>query len=88
MTKPPHYRGTYHVRARHVRQAAIADPSTRCWRCGKTLGEIHQSNPRATWTAGHLVDGEPTSPLAPECSPCNYSAGGRLSHARKSPLSW
>lgn len=88
MPKPPHYRGSYHVRARHVREAAYANPTTRCWRCGKTLGEIHKTHPGATWQAGHLVDGQVNGPLAPECSPCNTSAGGRLRHRRRTGLAW
>ena len=72
--KPAHYRGTYHVASRKVREAAYADPSTRCWRCGKLL---HEHGPRARWTAGHLIDGDPTSPLAAEASTCNYSAGAK-----------
>ena len=85
--KPPHYRGTYHVQARHVRQAAYANPATRCWRCGATLAEIQTIHPQAKWTAGHLIDTTPNSPLAPECSPCNYSNGARLRH-RQTPLAW
>ena len=77
--KPAHYRGSYHVRARNIRAAANANPNTRCWRCGRTLAQHpphHNGNP-AKWTAGHLRDGDPTSPLAPEASTCNYSAGAQ-----------
>lgn len=77
MGKPVHYQGSYHVRARHVRQAAQANPLTQCWRCGKTLAEHgpHKNGKPAAWTAGHLRDGDPTSALAPEASTCNYKAG-------------
>lgn len=85
MGKPAHYRGTFHVRSRQVREAAAADPLTRCWRCGLTLHEHkpHKTGRPATWTAGHLRDGDPTSPLLPEASTCNKSAGTRLSNERR-----
>lgn len=78
--KKAHYRGRYHVLSRVVRERARADPRTRCWRCGKTLGEhgAHRNGRRAFWTAGHVIDGDPNSPLLPEASTCNLSAGGRL----------
>ena len=68
---PAHYRGSYHVRARRVREAANADPETRCWRCGE---QAREDDP---WQAGHLRDGDPTSPLAAEHRSCNASAGAR-----------
>ena len=79
MPKPAHYRGNYHVRSRQIRDAAYADPTTRCWRCHRTLPECrpHRNGKPARWTAGHLIDSDPTSPLLPECSPCNKSAGAR-----------
>ena len=82
MTKPAHYRGRYHVQARRVRQTAYANPHTQCWRCGKTLQQIQQKHPQATWTAGHLVDGQAGGTLLPECSKCNYGAGARLKAQR------
>ena len=90
--KPAHYRGSYHVQARRVREAAYADPTTRCWRCRLTLPECkpHRNGKPARWTAGHLIDSDPTSPLLPECSPCNKSAGAtygnRLRGARRAAL--
>ena len=83
--KPAHYRGRYHVQSAKLRQAAYANPSTTCWRCGRTLTEVRAKNPRAKWTAGHLIDGQPDGPLAPECSPCNFRAGQALAaqHRRK-----
>lgn len=89
MGKPAHYRGTYHVAAQRVRATAYADPTTRCWRCGRTLDQHapHKTGRPATWTAGHIIDSDPTSPLAPEASTCNKSAGAtygnRLRRARK-----
>lgn len=72
-----HYRGTYGRRAREVRRRANADPSTRCWRCGRTLDqhEPHHDGRPPHWQAGHLIDADPSSPLAPEASTCNTSAG-------------
>lgn len=60
-----------------LREAANADPSTACWRCGKTLAQHgpHRNGRPAYWTAGHLRDGDPSSPLAPEASTCNFRAG-------------
>ena len=68
----PHHKGTYLVRARALREAANADPSTRCWRCGGL------ARPNDPWTAGHVVDGDAASQLLPEHASCNYRAG-RLS---------
>ena len=87
--KPAHYRGSYHVSAARVRAAAYADPATRCWRCGLTLDRCkpHRNGKPARWTAGHVIDSDPNSPLLPECSPCNKSAGAsygnRLRDARR-----
>lgn len=92
--KPAHYRGSYLVRARHVRQAAYADPSTPCGRCGLTLSEHppHHNGKPARWQAGHVNDGEAGGRLRPEASTCNLSAGGVLGNdiklGRKSDLSW
>ncbi|GGL27594.1 hypothetical protein H9L10_03595 [Phycicoccus endophyticus] len=87
MTKPKaaHHRGNFHVRARHIRDTANADPTTTCWRCGHTLAEHppHKNGKPATWTAGHIIDGDPTSPLAPEASTCNYSAGATTGNQRR-----
>jgi hypothetical protein len=85
--KGPHHRGSYARRARLVRQAAYADPTTKCWRCGRTLAEHppHRTGTQARWTAGHVRDGDVTSPLAPEVSRCNYSAGATLGNTGRSP---
>lgn len=86
--KPAHYRGSYHVRSRQVRQAAYADPATRCWRCGQRLHECgprhdgrHRNGTAAWWEAGHLNPGDPSSPLRAECSPCNRSEGAKRGNA-------
>lgn len=80
-----HHSGSYGVRARAVRDAANADPSTRCWRCGKTLAEARRMWPdrNVTWHAGHTVDGNSAFPLAPEHSVCNTSAGGVIGSKRR-----
>jgi hypothetical protein len=76
-----HYAGDYARRAAAIRAAANADPLTRCWRCGRTLAEVRDAKPAATWDAGHLIDSDPASPLAAECSPCNRGAGARMGNA-------
>lgn len=86
--KQAHHRGTYHRRSRLVVAAARADLSTRCWRCNRTMAEIRKVKPRAIWTAGHLVDGQIEGELRPECSPCNFGAGGRLRHHKPHPWDW
>ena len=75
--KPPHHAGGYHVQARQVRDAANANPDTRCWRCGLTLAEHrpHRNGKPATWTAGHVIDGQVGGVLLPEASTCNAKAG-------------
>ena len=78
--RDPHYRGNYDARSRALTAAAKANPNTRCWRCQLTLAEHtpHHSGRPAYWTAGHVRDGDPLSPLLPEASTCNYSAGAQL----------
>ena len=71
-----HYRGTYGRRARWVREMANANPQTRCWRCGQPAIE---GDP---WQAGHIRDGDPSSPLAPEHTSCNARAGNNLKEPR------
>ena len=85
MTKPAHHAGTYRVRADATRTKANNNPATTCWRCGRTLA---QHPPTKTgkppqWTAGHIRDSDPTSPLKPEATTCNYSAGGVLGNQRQ-----
>lgn len=79
MSKKPWHAGSYHVTSRRIREQAAADPLTQCWRCGRTLDQHppHKTGKPARWTAGHVVDSDPTSPLLPEASTCNKSAGAR-----------
>lgn len=91
--KAAHHRGTYHVRSRAVVAAAKADPNTRCWRCGRTLAEhppTKTGNP-PKWSAGHVHDGVPDSPLLPEVLSCNARAGaiiGNRSPKRRKGAAW
>lgn len=79
MGRPAHYRGTYQAEAKRIRALANADPTTRCWRCARTLAEHpnHHNGKPPTWTAGHVNDAQVGGPLAPEASTCNYSHGHR-----------
>lgn len=85
MTKGPHHSGDYQRRAAAVRAAANRDPATVCWRCRLTLAqhEPHPNGKPATWTAGHVIDSDPSSPLMPEASTCNYSAGASAGNTRR-----
>jgi hypothetical protein len=74
-----HRRGSYQRDAARVRALAYSDPSTRCRRCGLTLAD----KPGDTWDAGHIHDGVPGSPLAPEHSSCNRSAGATEGNRRR-----
>lgn len=89
--KGAHHRGTYHVASAKIRAAAYADPTTVCWRCGLTLEEKRRTKPRDRWTAGHVLDGVPDSPLLPEHASCNYSHGaviGNRSPLRRKGAAW
>jgi len=75
----PHHRGPgYTRRARNVRLSAYADPTTRCWRCGRTRAEHGQP-----WQAGHLIDGQIGGELRAECRECNARAGRELGMRRR-----
>lgn len=84
--KPPHYQGTYQRRARALVTAANHNPNTKCWRCHRTLDQHpnHKTGRPPHWTAGHTRDTDPTAPLAPEASTCNYTAGAHTGNARRS----
>lgn len=82
-TKAPHHRGSYHRDSAKIRAAAYADPTTTCWRCGLTLEQKRKQKPRDKWTAGHVLDGVPGSPLLPEHASCNYSAGAAMGNKRR-----
>ena len=83
MTKPAHYRGSFHVQSRRIRQAAYADPLTRCWRCGLMRHQwpTHKNGKPAWWEAGHIVAGNPAAGLRAECSICNRSHGAKHGNA-------
>ena len=72
-----HYRNDYDRRAKTVRRYANANPDARCWRCGQP------ARPGDPWQAGHLIDGDPASPLAPEHRSCNAGAGATLLDNRR-----
>lgn len=84
MSNPALRSGSYRRRAVAVVAAAYADPSSRCWRCGRTLGEEQAREPgrAVSWQAGHVVDSDPWSPLAAEHSTCNARAGQVLGQRR------
>jgi hypothetical protein len=83
--KAAHHRGTHQARAKRITDAAYRNPHQTCWRCGLTLTEIQARYPRRRvhWTGGHLIDGLEDGPMAPECSPCNYTDGQRLAQLRR-----
>jgi len=82
--KPPHHKGRFRIESARVRAAAYANPDTRCWRCNNRLEDCrpHRNGKPAHWTAGHLIDGDINSPLLPECSSCNATAGAQLANQR------
>jgi hypothetical protein len=79
-----HIHWTADYRRRRRLLLATVTPDSRCRRCGKTIDQHkpHGNGRPAYWQAGHLVDGDPNSPLALEASTCNLAAGGRLGAAR------
>ncbi len=81
--KPPHRRGTYQADSKAVRDQANADPNTRCWRCGRTIAEVRETNPKAQWDAGHVIDGQIGGPLKAECSPCNRGRGAAMGNRKR-----
>ena len=85
----PLYLGSYKARADRLKADAYANPNTACWRCGRTLAqhEAHKNGKPPRWTAGHVRDGDPTSPLAAEASTCNYRAGAVLLQQMREPRS-
>lgn len=64
-----HYHGGYQQAAAHLREQAAADPATRCAICG------HPAKPGDPWTAHHILEGNPASPLAAAHASCNYRHG-------------
>ena len=88
--RKPHRRGSYETQAKLVTQAAAADPMTKCWRCNKLLHEhpLHKTGRRPFWTAGHVYDGVPESPLLPEVSTCNFTAKSGAAKPLRSTRRW
>jgi ribosomal protein L37E len=80
--KEPQYRGRYHVVSLANLRAWNADPTTTCWRCGKTLTQVRERYPKAKWNNGHLWPNDPNAPLAAECSPCNTGDANRRRQAK------
>lgn len=79
-----HYGWRHDQRAKQVRDAANANPLTRCWKCGLTLDQVRAKFPgrRVVWDAGHTIDGDPHCALLAECSPCNRGGGADLTNWR------
>jgi len=71
--KAAHHRGAHQRRAKAVTDAAYADPTTTCRRCGLTLEQRQRTHPNDTWDAGH-PDSDQVG-YAPEHASCNRSAG-------------
>ena len=71
MGRKAHYLAGFDMRAARLRREAYADRLTKCWRCG---GLVRSGDP---WEAGHVRDGDPTSPLMPEHRSCNRRASAR-----------
>ena len=71
------YRGDYQTRSRLVREAAYANPATRCRWCLLTLAEAQALYPEKSvkWDAGHRDHTDPRAPLAAEHAHCNRSEG-------------
>ncbi len=86
--RPTHRLAPYTTAATAVVARANANPATPCQRCGRTLAEHppHKTGKPANWHAGHVRDGDPTSPLEPEASTCNIVAGNVARGQRKSGL--
>ena len=87
--RKPWHTGSYHVRSRHIRTHAYANPHTRCWRCGQTYTEyatIH-GHRAARWTAGHLDHHDPHAPILPEHARCNASDGATYGNRQRQPQS-
>lgn len=90
-TKKPWHNSQHDAAARILNAQADADPTTRCWRCGRTMAEIRRTKPRARWQAGHLIDGVSAAGYGHECSECNARAGQALAVAARQPrtdLTW
>lgn len=65
-----HYKGSYQARARKVRKLG-EEGRALCWLCGR--GNV----PGVKWSAEHVIEGDPASPLLPTHLPCNIARENR-----------
>jgi hypothetical protein len=84
------YDGPYQRRRRLLIAQANSNLTSKCWQCKQPLATCgpnrtgkHKNGSPAKWTAGHVIDGDRTSPLALECSPCNYTRGAADGNRRR-----
>lgn len=97
--KPWHKDPRYVKASRALRTAAALNPTTVCWRCGKTLGQHRTRTGKPDrWQAGHTRQGSTTWQvwtqldrvptggdwLAPEARSCNAADGARIRNALSS----
>ena len=98
---PAHAESIYDAQYRRRRDAMVAwalswPQLARCWQCNQPLATCgpnrngrHRNGTRAHWTAGHVRDGDRTSPLELECSPCNYRRGAEHGNShRRERVGW
>lgn len=87
------YDGDFQRRRARLKAWAWSHPDkARCWQCGEPLatcgpnrnGRCKTGKP-ATWHAGHMIDGDRTSPLALECEPCNTARGAAHGNRGRKP---
>ena len=86
--KAPHHRHRYHVTSRAVTAAAHADPTTRCWKCHRTIAQVRETKPRATWCSGHVTPGQVNGPMLPECTECSGREGATMTNSKRTDLTW
>ena len=87
------YDAAYRRRRNRLVAWALSNPNhpdCRCWQCKEPLATCgpnrngrHANGAPAKWTGGHVRDGDRTSPLALECSPCNFRRGASAGNARR-----
>ena len=69
-----HLHGDYPARRRALRAAAEAADAA-CWICGKPIDYAARWPDPASFTADHVVPGDPDSDLMPAHARCNASRG-------------
>lgn len=69
--KRDHYKGTYPARARKVRKLGETGKAL-CWLCGR--GNYPGCG---KWSAEHVIEGDPASPLMPTHLRCNIARENR-----------